>query len=428
MDLEVFDRQAGSKRTYNRLARPPPVCIYWQEGKCNRDPCNFLHVGEPGTSKRVGANNGFAPKRSYHVPEDVQTAGPPGGSRRNTSAKWGRGLGGRIMSDDHKQKVHHKVCSFWLAGNCKHGADCKFLHSFVIGEDVTFLTQLVGHEKAVRGIALPSNSDKLYSGGQDGTVRVWDCQTGECSNVIKLGGEVGCLLSEGPWLFVGLPNAVKAWNISTSTDLSLDGPRGQVHAIVVGNGMLLAGIQDGNILAWKFSAVSNSFEPAASLAGHTSAVITLVSGADRLYSGSMDHTIRVWDLGTFQCMQTLGGHTSVVMSLLCWDQFLLSCSLDNTVKVWVASSSGALEVTYTHDEQHGVLAMCGMHDEQAKPVLLCSCNDNSVRLYDLPSFHERGKIFSRNEVRAIQIGPGGLFFTGDGMGDLKVWKWATQAS
>jgi len=142
----------------------------------------------------------------------------------------------------------------------------------------------------------------------------------------------------------------------------------------------------------------------------------------------MDKTIRVWDLGTFQCLQTLRDHTSVVMSLLCWDQFLLSCSLDSTVKVWVATPSGALEVTYTHNEEHGVLALCGMNDEQAKPVLLCSCNDNTVRLYDLPSFSERGKIFSRNEVRTFQIAPGGLFFTGDATGELKVWNWATQTS
>lgn len=43
--------------------------------------------------------------------------------------------------------------------------------------------------------------------------------------------------------------------------------------------------------------------------------------------------IQVWDLATFQCIQTLTDHTSVVMSVLCWDQFLLSCSLDKTIKV-----------------------------------------------------------------------------------------------
>lgn len=27
--------------------------------------------------------------------------------------------------------------------------------------------------------------------------------------MINLGGEVGCMISEGPWIFVGLPNIVK---------------------------------------------------------------------------------------------------------------------------------------------------------------------------------------------------------------------------
>lgn len=37
-------------------------------------------------------------------------------------------------------------------------------------------------------------------------------------------------------------------------------------------------------------------------------------------------------------------------------------------------------------------------------------------------FMERGRIFSRREVRVIETGPDGLFFTGDGTGMLSVWK------
>lgn len=314
------------------------------------------------------------------------------------------------------------------------GDDCKYLHSHVVGgSDVTFLTKLVGHSnKAIRGIAFPSHlgaADKLYSAGQDNKLMVWDCHTGQGTHIPLHGvSEAGCLLSEGPWIFVGVPNAVKAWNTLTSTQQSLDGPRGQVHALAVVNQMqmLFAGTEDGTIFAWKFNSPANAFEPAVSLAGHTLPVVSLVSGAGRLYSASMDHTIRVWDMESFQCIQTLRDHKSVVMSLLCWDDYLLSCSLDNTVKVWAATSSGALEVTYTHSEKNGVLALCGMNDKQSKPVLLCSCNDNSVRLYDLPSFKERCRLFSRNEVRVFQLGSGGLFFTGDGEGELKVWKWDTQ--
>ncbi|XP_020249234.1 zinc finger CCCH domain-containing protein 17-like, partial [Asparagus officinalis] len=320
----------------------------------------------------------------------------------------------------------NKTCSYFIAGNCSYGERCKFVHSWFVGDNFSLLTPLQGHQKVVTGIALPLGSDKLYSGSQDEMVRVWDCQSGQCVGVINMGNEVGCMISEGPWIFIGITNSVKVWNTQTSTDLTLDGPVGQVYALVAGNEMLFAGAQDGRILAWKFNAINNCFEPAASLTGHQLAVVSLVIGAGRLYSGSMDKTIRVWDLTTLQCIEILTDHTSVVMSVLCWDQYLLSCSLDQTIKVWVAAESGKLEVTYTHSEEHGILALRGMHDAEGKPVLFVACNDNSVHLYDLPSFSERGKIFAKKEVRAIQIGPDGLFFTGDGTGELKVWKWVAS--
>jgi WD40 repeat protein len=221
---------------------------------------------------------------------------------------------------------------------------------------------------------------------------------------------------------------MQAWNIQNNADLSLNGPVGQVYSLVVGTDLLFAGTQDGSILVWRYNSTTSCFDPAASLLGHTLAVVSLYVGANRLYSGAMDNSIKVWSLDNLQCIQTLTEHTSVVMSLICWDQFLLSCSLDNTVKIWAATEGGNLEVTYTHKEEYGVLALCGVHDAEAKPVLLCSCNDNSLHLYDLPSFTERGKILAKQEIRSIQIGPGGIFFTGDGSGQVKVWKWSTEST
>ncbi|KAJ4952295.1 hypothetical protein NE237_029127 [Protea cynaroides] len=436
----------GNKRVFNRLGtahdRSQKVCFHWLAGKCNRNPCPYLHRELPPPP----SINGFASKRPHGLANDRSFSGSSSMPRRPdpdrsfsgsssmsrrpdpnlqlASNTWGRNHGAGLARVP--RRTQDKICHYWLEGNCTYGDRCRYLHSWFLSDCFTLLTRLEGHQKVISGIALPSGSDKLFSGSKDQSVRLWDCQTGQCAGVFNLGGEIGCMMSEGPWLFVGTPNVVKAWNTQTSSELSLSGPVGQVFSLVVGNEMLFAGNQDGSILAWKFDAATNSFLPAASLQGHSHAVVSLVVGANRLYSGSMDHTIRVWDLETLHCIQTLTDHTSVVMSLLCWEQFLLSCSLDKTIKVWVATESGNLEVTYTHTEEHGVLTLCGMHDAQAKPVLMCSCNDNTVHLYDLPSFSERGKIFSREEVRAIQLGPDGLFFTGDGTGELRVWKWATE--
>ncbi|MFS7993220.1 putative translocase transcription factor WD40-like family [Helianthus anomalus] len=98
-------------------------------------------------------------------------------------------------------------------------------------------------------------SDKLYTGSRDETMRVWDCQSGQfcylsrsfglvaVCRVIKVGGEMGRMLSEVPCIFVGLPNLVKAWNVQISAELSLNGPVGQVYSLVVGNDLLFVGTQ-----------------------------------------------------------------------------------------------------------------------------------------------------------------------------------------
>ncbi|XP_050247867.1 uncharacterized protein LOC126695238 isoform X1 [Quercus robur] len=322
------------------------------------------------------------------------------------------------------------VCQFWVHGNCAQGDQCQYLHSWFRADGLGILANLQGHNKAVTGIALPENSNKLYSGSRDGTFRVWDCDTGLCVRVNDLGTEVGSLICRGIWVFVGMTNVVKAWNTESGVEYNLDGPVGQVYALETTDDVLFAGGQDGVIKAWKGSYDNPAFHLVASLKGHTGAVLSLVVGCNnkRLYSSSKDHTIRVWDNETFQCIETLSGHTDIVTALICCNNYLLSSSLDRTIKVWALGKEGNLEVVYTRAEEHGVLALSGMTLADNKHILFCSYNDNSVQLYELPSFTDRGRLFAKQEVKAIQIGPSGLglFFTGDETGLVTVWKWLEE--
>ncbi|KAL0009015.1 hypothetical protein SO802_010517 [Lithocarpus litseifolius] len=219
-------------------------------------------------------------------------------------------------------------------------------------------------QQAVNGIALPLRCNKLCSGSSDGTVRLWDCHTGQCANVINLGGEVGSVCSEGPWLFVGMPNVVKVWNTESGAEYSLNGPVGQVNALESINDLLFAGVE-------------------------------------------------VWDLENWQCSMTLNGHDDVVKSLMCWDKYLFSGSLDCTIKVWASTEDGSLEVIYIHSEEHGILALSGMTDP---PMLNQSCIALvAINLSTSMNCQHSltGRLFAKQEVQTLQIGPGGLFFTGD---------------
>ncbi|CAL9234259.1 unnamed protein product [Arabidopsis halleri] len=319
------------------------------------------------------------------------------------------------------------VCKYWKDGNCKRGEQCQFLHSWSCFSGLVMVAGLEGHKKEIKGIGLPQGSDKLFSVSSDGALRIWDCNSGQCVHSINLQAEAGSLISEGPWVFLGLPNAVKAFNVQTGKDLHLEGVVGQVHAMTVANGMLFAGTSCGSILVWKAtdSDESDPFKYLTALEGHHSGEVScFVVGGQLLYSGSVDRTIKVWDLNTLQCIMTLKQHTGTVTSLLCWDKCLISSSLDGTIKVWACSGNGSLKVVQTLKEEQSVHALCGMHDAEAKPIIFCSYQNGTVGIFDLPSFQERGKMFSTHTIGTLTIGPQGLLFSGDKSGNLRVWSLA----
>ncbi|KAH1188600.1 Zinc finger CCCH domain-containing protein 48 [Glycine max] len=383
--------------------------------------CRFLHIETPSPPAACGyGNTAYSYGKKPHSSSENT---PKYGSKKALLGDNGdRGDATRVAKAFKKSSP--RICKYWINNNCVHGEQCLYLHSWFRGDGFSTVTKLHEHKKVITGIALPVGSDKLYSGSTDGTVRIWDCHTGQCAKVINLGAEVTSLISEGSWIFVGLQNAVKAWNIQTMSEFTLDGPKGRVRAMTVGNNTLFAGAEDGVIFAWRGSSKADSpFELVASLTGHTKAVVCLAVGCKMMYSGSMDQSIKVWDMDTLQCTMTLNDHTDVVTSLICWDQYLLSSSSDRTIKVWACIEAGSLEVIYTHTEENGVVSLFGMSDAEGKPILFSSCRDNSVHMYELPSFSERGRLFANKDVALIELGPGGLFFTGDESGLLMVWKW-----
>ncbi|MQL86480.1 hypothetical protein Taro_019015 [Colocasia esculenta] len=295
------------------------------------------------------------------------------------------------------------------------------------------LTILEGHQNAITGIVIhPHVSSKLFSGCCDGTIRVWDTITWQCVQVMDLGVPIASLITElCRFVFAGAWGGVHGCHVQTGAGITIPVSARQVRSLEISDNTLFAGVEDGTVLAWKASVADGCclFGPATAMLGHTSAVVSLVVGKKRLYSGSADCTIRAWDLGTLQCNFTVSGHTNAVTGVLCWDEFLLSGSLDGTVRVWGCAAegigSGLVEI-YRHQEKHGVLVLAGMEDPAGMPVLMCSLVGDGVRLYDLPSFKNRGVVRSKGEVTAIHVGTkGGLFFTGDAAGELRAWRWSS---
>ncbi|PSR98025.1 Zinc finger CCCH domain-containing protein [Actinidia chinensis var. chinensis] len=216
MDVKASRRVAERthRSIYYRLSGGTvnSICAIWLAGRCTCNPCRFLHMESP-TSK--------PPKQSQNHRSNTWHRGS-NNSFKNSSPSPIGGSGTESKTD---RKTQTTVCQYWLSGNCLRGEKCEHLYFWFCGNGFSMVAKLERHDKAVAGIALPSGSDNLYTGYKDKT----------CVDVVSLLGEVGSLISESPWVFVGLPNAVKAWNIQTQAELNFTGPIRQVYAMVMDN-------------------------------------------------------------------------------------------------------------------------------------------------------------------------------------------------
>ena len=74
------------------------------------------------------------------------------------------------------------------------------------------------------------------------------------------------------------------------------------------------------------------------LEGHTTYVISAFAKDNLIISGSVDKTIKIWDINSGECLKTLEGHTNVVMSVFAKDNLIISGSYDKTIRIWDINS------------------------------------------------------------------------------------------
>jgi DNA-directed RNA polymerase subunit M/transcription elongation factor TFIIS len=129
-----------------------------------------------------------------------------------------------------------------------------------------------------------------------------------------------------------------------------------------------------------------------------------------LASGSVDKTVRIWDLeNTDNSPKTLKGHTSTVNSV-CFSsdgKFLASGSGDNTVRIWdLENTDNSPKILKGHT--HYVYSVCFSSDGK---VLASGSWDKTVRIWDLENTDNSPKILKghTNSVESVCFSSDGKF-------------------
>lgn len=250
----------------------------------------------------------------------------------------------------------------------------------------TEVRQFVGHQGVVRQIAVSPDAKHLLSASFDGTVRLWEIETGKLLRT-----------------FEGHTNHVLA------VAFSPDGKRA------------LSGSSDNTMRLWDFK----TGQEERSFVGHTAGVHAVAFSPDgtQAASGGLDSTVRHWSLSNGEKVASLKGHRSGVHSVLYMQdgKHLISASNDTTIRLW--DIEGKKEVRCLTGHTGPIMGIALSPDGKR---LVSGSHDETVRTWDMASGKETDRLDAGMHVTCVAVAPDGrrVLFGGwqdDKVQELKLW-------
>lgn len=108
-------------------------------------------------------------------------------------------------------------------------------------------------------------------------------------------------------------------------------------------------------------------------------------------SGSLDTSIRVWEVETGACRHTLMGHQSLTSGMELRNNILVSGNADSTVKVWDIVSGHCLQ-TLSGPNKHQSAVTCLQFNSH---FVITSSDDGTVKLWDVKTGLYISALYSR---------------------------------
>ncbi|MCC6357282.1 MAG: hypothetical protein IT450_00945 [Phycisphaerales bacterium] len=282
-----------------------------------------------------------------------------------------------------------------------------------------------GHAADVASVGVTSDGDRIVSGGLDGTIKVWDFDSGALSHSIRQNG-ASALSADGSMIALAAfgPSGGRI-DIRSVADGALVRSFGSLAAgsaiatwSAAGDAVLETGA-NGLMRLWDvdLGTVRRSFS------GHTSLIRCAAWSPDGTYfvTGAgvqgVDNTVRIWSPTSSTPVRTITGHLNYVGSVAISpdSQRIATGSGDNTVKIWDAATGGlvrtfsglgwpAWSVAYSPDGSRLASVDIG----------------GTLRIWDSASGSPVLSLLLPNGGRCVRYAPDGQLVIGTGRGTIEL--------
>jgi len=220
------------------------------------------------------------------------------------------------------------------------------------------------HCNSVESVSVTPDGQRAVLGGSDKTLRVWDLVRGACLRTLEHHGHTVSCVSMTPdgrraVSCSGYQQTLWVWDLVSGVCLRTLRDPGHVSCVAVtGDGRRAVSCSECRQTNPGFSKSSGGAEMALrvwdlnsgvclhTLEAHCEDVLTISVTPDgrRAVSASFDNTLRVWDLHDGVCLRTLAGHSDMVFSVSSTPdgRRAVSGSFDNTLRVWDLDTGACL--------------------------------------------------------------------------------------